>query len=187
MISMRFVSKRRCWIKECLSSATVSVLINGNPIREFTMRKGLRQRDPLFPFLFLLLSEALHLLINKAADFHMIKGFSSISPELSISHLRFADDTILFLDDIEAAKNMINVLWCFEVCSGLSINFSKSLLLALVLMTDWWGKSFGVDDRLVRSLADYYRVRFKLPQWKLSWVMGSGHTTLTNYIDSNKD
>jgi len=47
------------WIKCCLESASVSVLVNGNPTREFSPRRGLRQGDSLAPFLFLIVAEGL--------------------------------------------------------------------------------------------------------------------------------
>lgn len=38
------------WVKECLNTAWVSVLVNGSPSKEFQMHKGIRQGDPLSPF-----------------------------------------------------------------------------------------------------------------------------------------
>jgi len=40
------------WIIECLESVTISILVNENPIKEIKSSKGLRQGDPLAPFLF---------------------------------------------------------------------------------------------------------------------------------------
>nr|GEV07363.1 RNA-directed DNA polymerase, eukaryota [Tanacetum cinerariifolium] len=53
-------------VRACLSSALISVLINGSPSKEFKMEMGLRQEDPLFPLLFLLVGEALQVAILKA-------------------------------------------------------------------------------------------------------------------------
>ncbi|GKV31345.1 hypothetical protein SLEP1_g40041 [Rubroshorea leprosula] len=61
-----FGVKWRGWIMECLSTATVSVLVNGSPTKEFQVRKGLRQGDPLSPFLFLMVGERLHGIVKQA-------------------------------------------------------------------------------------------------------------------------
>lgn len=54
MGSMSFPTLWRKWIKECVCTATASVLVNGSPTDEFHLERGLLQCDPLSPFLFLL-------------------------------------------------------------------------------------------------------------------------------------
>lgn len=63
-----FCNKWRSWVKECVSSACASVLVNGSPPGEFKLERGLRQGDPLSPFLYLLVAEGLSLLVEKATD-----------------------------------------------------------------------------------------------------------------------
>ncbi|GLU09187.1 hypothetical protein SLE2022_260600 [Rubroshorea leprosula] len=129
MNKLGFSTKWRAWIKECLSSATVFAMINGSPTKEFTVSKGLRQGDPLAPFLFLMVAEALNGLISKATEEGLFKGVSVGESELNITHLQFADDSILFYE--ASAKNvwMIKcILRSFELLSGLKVNFHKSAL-----------------------------------------------------------
>ena len=88
--------------KMVISTVTFSVLINGSPYGFFRSSKGLRQGDPLSPYLFVLGMEALSILINKAME----GGFLSIyklrdrgGNEVQVSHLLFADDTLVFCED----------------------------------------------------------------------------------------
>ncbi|MCI42795.1 RNA-directed DNA polymerase (Reverse transcriptase), partial [Trifolium medium] len=64
MGKMFFPTLWRKWIKECVCMATASVLVNGSPTDEFPVERGLRQWDPLSPFLFLLAVEGLHVLME---------------------------------------------------------------------------------------------------------------------------
>ncbi|GKC82420.1 cysteine-rich receptor-like protein kinase [Tanacetum coccineum] len=60
MVNMGFREKWRSWIHGCLYSASVSVLVNGSPTGEFSMTRGIRQGDLLYPYLFLMVAESLH-------------------------------------------------------------------------------------------------------------------------------
>lgn len=127
---MGFGAKWRSWILAIVSSARQSVLINGSLSREFKMNMGLRQGDPLSPLLFIMVTQVLHELIQQAVRLGLLKGVQ-IGETLSITHLQFADDTIIFLEDTwHSVKGIKIVLTIFEILSGLKINYTKSYLYA---------------------------------------------------------
>nr|GEW61600.1 reverse transcriptase domain, reverse transcriptase zinc-binding domain protein [Tanacetum cinerariifolium] len=84
------------WISGCLYSASSSILINGSPTRELNIHRGLRQGDPLSPFLFIIAMEGLHVAMEDAMAAGIYKGFNINT--LNLSHLFFADDG-LFIGD----------------------------------------------------------------------------------------
>lgn len=122
-----FPSKWRHWIMACISSTNFSVLINGKPTGRIKSR-GIRQGDPISPFIFVLamdyLSRLLHHLENRGA----IQGVL-LNNSCSISHLLFADDILIFIEDNGVyLKNLQNALSLFEFASGLKINLAKSTI-----------------------------------------------------------
>ncbi|GJT96115.1 RNA-directed DNA polymerase, eukaryota [Tanacetum coccineum] len=126
--SFEFGDKWRNWIFCCLDSAMGSVLINGSPTAKFQFHKGLKQGDPLSPFLFILVMESLHISFTKVLDAGLYKGIS-INNSLMISHLFYADDAIFVGKwDINNIKTIVNFLKCFFMASGLKINLHKSKL-----------------------------------------------------------
>ncbi|GJY46405.1 putative RNA-directed DNA polymerase, eukaryota, reverse transcriptase zinc-binding domain protein [Tanacetum coccineum] len=96
MRQMGFGLKWRNCIASCLSSASISVLIKGSPSKEFFMECGLRQGDPLSPFLFLLAAEALQVTILRACDRGIFKGVCLANSRNNISLLQFADDALFW-------------------------------------------------------------------------------------------
>lgn len=66
MKAMNFLTKWIAWIKECISTASASVLVNGSPSEKFRLERGIRRSDPLSPFLFLVVTEGLNALTRKA-------------------------------------------------------------------------------------------------------------------------
>lgn len=84
------------WIMECITTVTYSFLINGSPLGRVTPSKGLRQGDPLCPFLFILCTEVLSCLCKNAMDNGSLRGLQVSQRSPHVNHLLFADDTMLF-------------------------------------------------------------------------------------------
>ncbi|XP_071727872.1 uncharacterized protein [Rutidosis leptorrhynchoides] len=132
MERMGFGCRWRKWILACLKSASISVLVNGSPTNEFSLKRGVRQGDPLSPFLFIIAAEGLNILTKTAITNGFYKGVEIGASNCLVSHLQYADDTI-FLGDWSRKKacNLMKLLRCFEDVSGLKINYHKSQLYGL--------------------------------------------------------
>ncbi|GKV27047.1 hypothetical protein SLEP1_g36255 [Rubroshorea leprosula] len=135
---MGFPVKWRKWIRERLQSSMISILLNGSPTREFQVSKGIRQGDPLSPFLFLIVTEGLNALVKSAVVKELYKGVKIGNGSVMVSHLQYADDTIFFG---EATEENITAIKCimrtFELVSGLKINYGKSKLRGVGIEDSW--------------------------------------------------
>lgn len=141
---MGFSEKWRGWMRECVSSNSISILVNGSPTEEFRAQKGIKQGDPLASFLFLIAAEGLAELVRKGEESNNLCAFK-ISNALSISMLQFADDTIFLCDGKERS------LWClkailrsFEMVSGLKVSFAKSNVVGL-----------NMEERIVKGISSF--------------------------------
>nr|GFB17554.1 RNA-directed DNA polymerase, eukaryota, reverse transcriptase zinc-binding domain protein [Tanacetum cinerariifolium] len=81
------------WIGSCLQSSRGSVLVNGNPTSEFQFFKGLKQEDPLSPFLFILVMESLHVSFQRVVDAGFFTGIM-LDTSISVTYMFYADDAI---------------------------------------------------------------------------------------------
>ncbi|XP_071728391.1 uncharacterized protein [Rutidosis leptorrhynchoides] len=96
---------------------------------EFSLGRGIRQGDPLSPFLFIIAAEGLNILAKAACEKGLFKGIEVGSDKVPISHLQYVDDTI-FIGEWSHANihSLQNLLKCFELASGLKVYFQKSCL-----------------------------------------------------------
>lgn len=142
-----FSEKWISWISSLLSSSRISVLVNGSPMKEFSPQRGLRQGDPLAPYLFILISEVLHVLLELALEKKVFEGATFKDGRKAISHLQYADDTILFIKaDLPSILGVKKVLLLFQAMSGLSINFNKSQIFDAnneVVRLEPWALALG--------------------------------------------
>ncbi|KAK2654816.1 hypothetical protein Ddye_014672 [Dipteronia dyeriana] len=129
---MSFGYRWRKWAGCSISTPRLSILVNGSLTRQFGMERGLRQGDPLSPFLFNVVIEGLSAVFKKAEAMDLIKGISFGGNVIQVTHLQFTDNTILFLQPIvDYLRNVRKILRCFEVASGLRINFQKSCVVKI--------------------------------------------------------
>ncbi|GAU44056.1 hypothetical protein TSUD_399540 [Trifolium subterraneum] len=111
MMRFGFGDKWRGWIKVCVFSGNLYVLVNGCPTEEINIQRGLKQGDPLAPFLFLLVVEGLSGAIRSAEEKNLYTGFKSLKA----------------------------ILRSFELASGLRVNFSKSSIMGVNVSTEFLG------------------------------------------------
>lgn len=111
----------------CVKIVTYNFCFNESVIGPIVPKKGLRQGDPLSPYLFLLCVEGLSNDIDAASTSGAIHGCKICSSAPVVSHLLFADDSYLFFQGTaEEAINVKNLLNNYEHCSGQAINYQKS-------------------------------------------------------------
>ena len=188
----------------CVSTASMSILLNGSPLKPFKMEKGLRQGDPLSPYLFILVSEALVCLLKKADDMNLIKALHIGKAKVSLKHLQFADDTRIFAPrNSLCITNYFRILDVFAMMSGLSLNYSKSCFISWNFSDHGWARDiarsvgclhstcpftylgFPLRDHMNRSSAwkpAVKKIQHRLASWKAKLLSRPGRLTLIKSV-----
>lgn len=206
MEQMEFGWKWRRWIMSCLASGKASVLVNGSPSKEFDITRGVRQGDPLAPFLFIIAMEGLKVSVDKACELHFFRGVSIPSHGISLSHLMYADD-VTFIGEWSEMNfiNLNRLLRCFFLASGLCVNLCKSkvygigvenlevIRLASILKCEpaslpfsYLGLPVGANMRLEKNwISIIEKFKNKLSAWKAKYLSFGGRLTLINSVLSS--
>ncbi|GMI90408.1 hypothetical protein HRI_002710100 [Hibiscus trionum] len=124
LLKMGFALEWVSTIMDCVSSVSYFVVVNGEVGECFTPTRGLRQGDPLSPYLFLICNKGLSFLLRSAES---CVGSKVVRRAPKISHLFFADDSLIFGEAMSSGACILQaLLGNYSDCSGQLINFKKS-------------------------------------------------------------
>ncbi|KAG7547885.1 Reverse transcriptase domain [Arabidopsis suecica] len=117
------------WIMQCIITVSYSFLLNGNAKGLVIPERGIRQGDPLSPYIFILCGEVLSGLCNKAQQSSKLEGIRVSKNSPRVNHLLFANDTMFFCrSDPQSCQELKSILHKYESASGQKINSQKSAI-----------------------------------------------------------
>lgn len=195
------------WVNKVMRLVTTvsyTYKVNGFLSSPIKPQRGLRQGDPLSPFLFILVADVLSLMINKAIKMGELEGFKLARDAPSLTHLMFADDALLFTEaNLREVYKMLNILNVYSKNSGQRINVTKSGVIfgkyveprirsnmeQIIHMQHWDnpGKYLGLPVEWGRSKVSGLtwikeRVLAKLEGWKESLLNQVGKEVLIKVV-----
>ena len=140
------------WVKTFYSGAMSCVSNNGFTSQYFTLERGVRQEDPLSPYLFLLVVEVLASAIRQDKK---IRGITVSEKEIKL--LQYADDTNGIVADIKSAERFLKVVGTFGMYSGLKLNTDKTEAMWLGKCRKSKSKPLGISwpEKPLRILGAY--------------------------------
>jgi hypothetical protein len=135
MRRMGFASRWIGLIMMCVNTVRYSILVNGNQCGHIIPTRGLRQRDPISPYLFLICAEALSALVTKPNTEGDLLGVPTSKYGPRISHLFFADDSLLFCrSPMTQWHQLTSLLKKYEEASGQRLNCSKTSIFSVKIL-----------------------------------------------------
>lgn len=111
------------WILSMVSTPVMLVMLNGTPFKAFNPTRGLRQGDPLSPFLFILATEGLGRQVKARLANEQLKGLRICGNELPITHQQFVDDVMFYGQaSLKEAQHILKIIFGFTKASRTEIN-----------------------------------------------------------------
>ncbi|KAL9679286.1 hypothetical protein QQ045_017144 [Rhodiola kirilowii] len=127
LLRMGFAARWVERVMQCVCSVTYQIRVNGNVSEVICPSRGLRQGDPLSPYLFLFCTELLNAKLLLSVERGLISGIKVCKKAPVVSHLFFADDAIFFIKaECREVDNLKEVLHQYGGVSGQLVNFDKS-------------------------------------------------------------
>ncbi|KAL9954593.1 hypothetical protein ACROYT_G042155 [Oculina patagonica] len=157
--AFNFVSDFLRWVKLFYKNIESCIINNGMISNPFKLERGVRQGDPLSPYLFIVAVETLAIAIRQNPA---IKGISIGKEETKL--LQYADDTTAMLADTSSAKVLFQVLDLFKNISGLKINNTKTEGMWIGSSKENKAQPFGIKwpSEPIKALGVYFTYDPKL-------------------------
>ncbi|CAL9214573.1 unnamed protein product [Arabidopsis halleri] len=192
------------WIMQCIVTVSYSYLLNGSAQGTVNPQRGLRQGDPLSPYIFILCSEVLSGLCNRAQAENRITGIKVGKKSPRLNHLLFADDTMFFCkSDPEDCLTFMTILEKYELASGQMINPQKSAITFSAKTSSevrtrvkeqlgiekegGLGKYLGLPELFGRKKKDLFsmivdRIRQKACSWSSKFLSAAGKVIMLKSV-----
>jgi hypothetical protein len=130
MSSRGFPQKWIAWVKELLTTSQAQMVINGQCGQKFKIQRGVRQGDPLSPYIFIIVADILQQMFRKAYGAGFLRH--PIQQGSPFPALQYADDTLLIIQgSVQQAFLAKQILHAFSEFTGLQINFQKSTFVPM--------------------------------------------------------
>lgn len=191
-------------VMKLITSVSYRYKVNGFLSSELIPERGLRQGDPISPYIFILAADALSHMIHRASEMGRFHGIHLAQGGPRLTHLFFADDSLLFgKGTLENMYQLVSILNAYSKASGQRVNLSKSGLiggrfmdsrlkshLAAALNMQLWdnpGKYLGLPADWGRSKTSALhwikeRVDMKMEGWKECLLNQAGKEVLIKAV-----
>ncbi|XP_010463404.1 PREDICTED: uncharacterized protein LOC104744076 [Camelina sativa] len=192
------------WLMQCIKTVSYSFLINDQAKGLVTPQRGIRQGDPLSPYIFIICSEVLSGLCLKAQREGNLIGVKVAKGSPRVNHLLFADDTMFFIRaDQHSCLTLKNILHKYEAASGQKINQSKSSItfsaktpmymrtqakdVLEIQKEGGQGKYLGLPELFGRKKKDLFtsivdRIKQKALSWSSRFLSTAGKLTMLKSV-----